>query len=121
MPTKNDENSYIEFFIDAIATGCVWGLESEEGWAQCTSEKYSDTPVMPFWSQPEYAERHQQDEWAQYKVVAISLEEFMDDWLTGMHEDVLLVGINWDEALVGEDYEPLDVLHEFETTINQPP
>jgi hypothetical protein len=31
-----------------------------------------------------------------------------------MHEDVILIGINWDENLEGEEYEPLDLLQEFE-------
>jgi hypothetical protein len=117
--TDNNENNYTQFFTDAISMGCVWGLESEEGWAQCESEKYKDTPVIPFWSQPEYAECHRKNEWAKYQVVAISLEEFLDDWLTGMHEDVLLVGVNWGESLEGEDFEPLDILHEFEKALSE--
>ena len=114
MLTDNHEQNYLQFFTDAIATGCVWGLENDEGWAQCESEKYQQTLVIPFWSQPEYAEVHQQGEWSAYKVVAISLEEFLDDWLTGMHEDVILAGINWDKQLDGSEYEPLDILSEFE-------
>jgi hypothetical protein len=47
------------------------------------------------------------------------LEEFLDDWLTGMHEDVLLVGVNWGESLEGEDFEPLDILHEFEKALSE--
>lgn len=117
MLADNDEKNYIQFFVDAVYTGCVWGLQGEEGWAQCESERYKNTPVIPFWSQPEYAKEHQQDEWLKYEVTAIALEEFLDDWLPGMHEDVLLVGINWDESLEGEDYEPLDVLQEFEAAL----
>jgi hypothetical protein len=117
-PLTDDMNSnYHLFFNDAANTGCVWGLQDDEGWAQCGSEKYAETTVIPFWSQPEYAEIHRKDDWAGYHVVAISLEEFLDDWLTGMHEDVLLVGINWNDDLEGEDHEPLDILHEFEQAL----
>lgn len=119
MLTQNTDENYRLFFNEAVNTGCVWALQSETGWGQCASEKYSESTVIPFWSQPEYAEAHQQDEWADYEVVAISLEEFLDDWLTGMHEDVLLVGINWNEALEGEEYEPLDILHEFEHALSE--
>ncbi|MBX2809221.1 MAG: DUF2750 domain-containing protein [Cellvibrionaceae bacterium] len=97
--------------------GCLWGLESAEGWAQCASEKHADTVVMPFWSQPEYAEIHRCDQWQDYRVTAIALEEFLDDWLLGMHKDVVLVGINWNAQLEGEEYEPLDILHEFEQAL----
>ena len=118
MLTDNKEDNYIQFFEEAIDTGCVWGLQSHEGWAQCASEKYADTPVIPFWSQPEYADTHRQDDWQHYDVTAIALEEFLDDWLMGMHKDVILVGINWNENLEGEDFEPLDILSEFEKALN---
>ena len=117
MLTDHQEKNDAQFFTDAIATGCIWGLQNEEGWAQCESKRYPQTLVMPFWSQPEYAQIHQQDEWSNYQVVAISLEEFLDDWLTGMHQDVILVGINWNDQLYGEDYEPLDILSEFENLL----
>jgi hypothetical protein len=114
----DDQKNYQQFFDDAISTGCVWGLQGDDGWAQCDSEKYESTTVIPFWSQPEFVEAHQADEWKHYEIVAVSLEEFLDDWLTGMHTDVLLVGINWDAQLNGLDYEPLDVLHDFETALS---
>ncbi len=43
-----------------------------------------------------------------------SLEEFLDEWLTGMHADEVLVGVNWDQELEGGELEPLDMLHMFE-------
>lgn len=108
------EENYDLFMAEAIATGCVWGLESEEGWALCPSSSNSDIEVMPFWSQPEYAELQRVDEWSSYKVVPVSLEEFLDDWLPGMHEDVILVGPNWNAELEGLELEPLDVLEDFD-------
>jgi hypothetical protein len=115
--TDNNENNYIRFFEDTISSGCVWGLQSDEGWAQCESNKFKDAVVIPFWSQPEYVEPHREGEWENYEVVAIDLEEFMDDWLTGMHQDVILAGINWGDGLDGEDYEPLDILIEYERAL----
>ncbi|GAB1264405.1 DUF2750 domain-containing protein [Aurantivibrio infirmus] len=108
-----DEN-FERFITEAIQQGCVWGLEGPEGWALCPSEKYEEAEVMPFWSQPEFAEAHCKEEWAAYKVVAVSLEEFFDDWLPGMHSDVILSGVNWTEELEGIEIEPLDLLKEFE-------
>jgi hypothetical protein len=113
--SNNHEENYHLFFEDAINTGCVWGLQHvDESWALSASEKNAETNVMPFWSQPEYAQCHAVDDWADHQAVAISLEEFMDDWLTGMHDDVVLVGINWDAQLDGKEYEPLDILDTFE-------
>ena len=107
--------SHLLFLEQASETGCIWGLQNEEeGWALCESSRYEDTPVMPFWSVVEQAKLHIQGEWKDYQVIPVSLEEFLDDWLTGLHEDVILVGLNWDKNLEGDEYEPLDLLHEFE-------
>lgn len=112
-----DEN-YARFLAEAIDCGCVWGLESPDGWALCPSEKYGSTDVMPFWSQPEFAEPHCRDEWKDYQVVPVSLEEFLEDWLPGMHDDVFLVGVNWNGELEGPEVEPLDLLKDFEDELS---
>lgn len=44
----------------------------------------------------------------------ISLEEFLDDWLPGMHEDVILVGVNWNGEMEGAEVEPLDLLEDVD-------
>jgi hypothetical protein len=111
---KNSEQNYHQFFEDAINTGCVWALQGGDGWALCASEQYAQAEVIPFWSQPEFAQCHIKGDWQHYEVVPIALEEFMDDWLTGMHKDIVLAGINWNKNLEGEEYEPLDILHMFE-------
>ena len=111
-----DEN-YQRFLAEAIDCGCVWGLQGPEGWALAPSEKYRQSDVMPFWSQPEFAQVHCVDEWKDYAVVPIALEELLEDWLPGMHQDVYLVGINWNQDLEGSEVEPLDLLEEFEQTL----
>jgi hypothetical protein len=114
-PLSDDTSENLDrFIIEAIAQGCVWGLEGPEGWALCASEKYEESDVMPLWSQQEFAEVHCLDDWQDYKPVAIDLEELLEDWLPGMHEDLLLVGVNWNKELEGEEMEPLDLLEEFE-------
>lgn len=102
------------FIVEAMENGCVWGLKGEEGWALCGSEKHENTDVMPFWSQESFATLHCRDEWESYTVVAIDLDEFLEEWLPGMHEDVILAGVNWNDELEGEEMEPLDLLEEFE-------
>jgi len=114
MSINSNEKKHFLFLKEAIATGCVWGLASEQSWAQADSDKYAHTRVMPFWSQPEYATLHISDEWSNYTVVPIALTEFLDDWLLGMHSDNVLIGLNWGEDLEGEELEPLDLLEEFE-------
>lgn len=108
------EENYDIFIEDALATGCVWGLENEEGWALCASNDNDDVDVMPLWSQPEYAQAHCVEEWSSYEPVPISLEELLDDWLPGMHEDVILVGVNWNKDMEGPEVEPLDLLEDVD-------
>lgn len=117
--TDNTEENYERFIEEAIETGCVWGLESDEGWALCPSVSNDDISVMPLWSQPEFATPHCQEEWQGYRVIPISLEELLDDWLPGMHEDVLLVGINWNAELEGEEVEPLDLLEDIDRVASE--
>ncbi len=74
--------------------------------------------VIPFWSEQKLAEELCSEEWSVYKPVAIAMEEFLDDWLTGMHEDVHRAGINWNHDLEGQELEPLDLLEEFESELD---
>lgn len=112
------EENFDRFIVEALEQGCVWGLQGEEGWALCASELQPDVDVMPFWSQEAFARVHCADDWAGYQPVAIDVEEFMEDWLPGMHEDVLLIGINWNAELDGDEIEPLDLLEEFEQELD---
>mgnify|MGYP001250119837 CR=1 FL=1 len=111
------DHNYALFIEEAIATGCVWGLESEEGFAVCASVVNEEQDVMPLWSQPEYAQAHVEGDWKDYQVVPIALEELLDDWLPGMHEDLTLVGPNWNADLQGDEIEPLDLLEDFEENL----
>ncbi|MGN0920370.1 MAG: DUF2750 domain-containing protein [Cellvibrio sp.] len=108
-----DEN-FDRFIVEALEQGCVWVLQAGEGYAVCGSENHDDMDVMPFWSQREFAEIHCKDDWADYQPLAVDVQEFLDDWLPGMHDDLILAGINWDADLIGEEIEPLDLLEEFD-------
>ncbi len=113
----SSEENYDRFIVEALQTGCVWGLEGPDGWALCPSEKYTETDIMPFWSQPEFAQQHCVDEWSAYKPVPVATSEFLEEWLPGMHEDVLLVGVNWDADMEGIEIEPLDLLSDIESEL----
>lgn len=119
-PLSDDPSENLDrFVVEALSQGCVWGLQGADGWALCASENHEDMDVIPFWSQEVFAAVHCKDDWAQYKPVAIELEEFLEDWLPGMHEDVVLVGVNWDEELEGDEVEPIDLLEEFDMEMGE--
>lgn len=116
--TDDFDRNYARFIEDALTMGCVWSLQSPEGWALCPANSNDEIDVMPLWSQPEFAEHHTVDEWQDYEVVAIALDELLDDWLPGLHEDVILVGPNWNAELLGDEVEPLDLLEDFDQAVN---
>ena len=110
--------NFDRFIVEGLQQGCVWGLQGSTGWALSPSEKYATTEVMPLWSQKVFAQCHCVDEWSAYEPVAIALAEFLEDWLPGFHEDEVLVGINWNSQMEGEEVEPLDLLCEFESELS---
>ncbi|TXY23651.1 DUF2750 domain-containing protein [Vibrio mimicus] len=84
----------------------VWGLRNEEGWLSCESTEFEESEVMPFWSSKEDAQIHNVEEWADFEVVEIPLDVFVEDWLITLDEDGVLVGTNWNANLEGKELEP---------------
>jgi hypothetical protein len=105
--------------VECLESGCVWGLQDTDGnWSLVSSIDNDSIDVIPFWSAEGLAQALCTGDWDVYKPVAIELEEFLDDWLPGMHADVLMVGINWNTELEGQEMEPLDLLEEFEAELD---
>lgn len=104
-------NQNIEQFVDdVLETQQIWGLKHPDmGWAVCESNEYEDTTVYVFWSNEGSARQHISEEWSDYAATPIDLEPFLEEWLFGMNEEGLLAGIDWDENLVGDEVEPLDL------------
>jgi len=101
------ERKHRLFIEQVAASGAVWGLSRNDGWAVSLSHDYEDTEVMPFWSDRAYATAVAVNDWAGYTPQKLSLSEFMEDWLMGMHQDATLAGTNWDAKLSGKETEPL--------------
>ena len=64
---------------------------------------------MHFWSSKEDAELHNVEEWADFEVLEIPLDIFVEDWLITLDEDGVLVGINWNQTLDGKELEPSEL------------
>jgi hypothetical protein len=105
--------------VECLENGCIWGLQDQEGnWSLVSSMDNDSIDVIPFWSDQRMAQALCTGDWEVYKPVAIEMEEFLDDWLPGMHSDVLMTGVNWNEDLEGQEMEPLDLLEEFEAELD---
>lgn len=117
--TINSKRRFENFIKRVSESKTVWGLENEDGWSVCESNEYEDTEVLPFWSDEAYARQCAIKGWSDYKPSAIPLEVFMNNWLNGMNEDGLLVGVNWNAKLIGLEVEPYDLLKELEEALKK--
>jgi hypothetical protein len=115
----NLQENFDRFIVESLQHGCVWGLrDKNDNWALVRSGSSDAVDVIPFWSAKKLASDACIGQWNIYFPVAIDINEFLDDWLPGMHNDVLLVGVNWNVDLQGEEIEPLDLLEEFEEELD---
>ena len=87
----------------------LFGLFDEnQGWANSHAHDNKDAQaVYLFWSEPALAAKLQNEEWADYKVEAISLSLFLESWLDGMQKQQVFAGVNWDENLYGLEIEAM--------------
>lgn len=116
QPLSDDLDENLDrLVVESLQLGCVWGLMDEDGnWAMVSSVHNDEVGVIPVWSHRELAQPLCLGEWSIYQPTAIEMGEFLDEWLPGMHKDLILVGINWNTELEGDEMEPLDLLEEFE-------
>lgn len=111
--TISDISVINEFVQRVQENGTLWGLHSEGGWVVCESALYEDTDVIPFWTSEQAANKQCSAEWENYTPVAISLEEFQEIWLVELANDAVMIGIDWDSNLVGEELDPLEIEKAF--------
>ena len=105
-----DTQVNLELFVsETQETKLVWGLRNEEGWLACDSSEFESSEVMPFWSSKEDAQTHNVEEWADFEVLEIPLDIFVEDWLLTLAEDGVLVGTNGNATLEGKELEPSDL------------
>ena len=105
-----DTQANLDLFVsESKETKLVWGLRNEEGWLACDSTEFENSEVMPFWSSKEDAQTHNVEECADFEVLEIPLDIFVEDWLLTLAEDGVLVGVNWNASLEGKELEPSDL------------
>ncbi|HAB34196.1 DUF2750 domain-containing protein [Exiguobacterium acetylicum] len=104
-----------DFLQTVLETDAVYGLSKFEqsGWAYCPSNQ-EETDVLLFFSTEAGAKALQMKEWADYHLIRLDLDLFMDGWLPNMIDDGLYCGLNWGTELVGIELDPEDVLADLE-------
>lgn len=113
---KEQSAEQAELFLETVLeTRAVYGLSKLEqsGWAYCPSNQ-EETDVLLFFSTEAAAKALQTKEWADYHLISLDLDLFMDGWLPNMIDDGLYCGLNWGPELVGLELNPEDVLADLE-------
>ncbi len=105
----SSDTQYQQFIANVIASDEVWGLEGDEGLAISSSSSNDEQDVIPFWSSEALAQAVAADDWAGFKPSSMSLVDFLENWLSGMHNDEILAGTDWDASLEGKEVEPLQL------------
>ena len=101
------QENFDRLIVESLQLGCVWGLrDKSNNWAMVPSSLNNDIDVIPLWSAQKLASAVCNGQWDIYIPVAIDIEEFLDDWLPGMHRDLLLVFLKV-RIIVPENEEPL--------------
>lgn len=106
------------FITEALRTRIVYYLkkDGQEGAEDSESNDFTDlegspATVIPFWSKSflPYARK-----WGETcPVQDLSLDDFLQFWLTGMNKDALIVGLNWDQNGIGYECLPTDLLEKL--------
>ena len=95
------------FYSEVLKTGSVWTVQDVEGIpAPMTADGYRS---MPFWSLRSRAERVVANvpAYRTFEVIELSAEKWRRDWLPGLAEDGIHVGLNWSgPRATGYDVEP---------------
>ncbi|MBB4694914.1 DUF2750 domain-containing protein [Paractinoplanes abujensis] len=102
------------FRREAAGEGRVYSIRDGGGLA---APSVGAGRAVPFWSKPTRAGRvvDQVEAYRGFEVVAVDVDEWLDEWLPGFERDGMLVGINWAGArATGYDLTPAQVRQWFE-------
>ena len=108
------ENQYLQFIDKAIAQQKVWTIVSEDDMPLFQSQQYDDLLAMPFFSNLDAALMMlQEEEWKEFEIDEVPLEDFLESWLIGLYTQDVQVAAIWNADLVGREFEPLELAIEF--------
>ena len=95
-----------EFALRVREQGGLWGLkDADDAWA--IHEDLDDqSEVMPVWVDEQSARACAVGEWAAYEPTELGIENFVNDWLPAMQEDLVWIGINFTETEQGDEVDP---------------
>lgn len=110
-PTKENNmskssHSLSDFSQAVIENGELWVLSVDDEFVVVDSIEFDNTDVMPIFSSQAKAQALCVEDWSHYQAVALDLETFFEEWLPNLDQDQVMVALDLDENLVGEELEP---------------
>lgn len=108
------EQRHRSFVKTVCKNQIIYGLKDKEGFAMSTSNHYENESgesvgLICLWSEEARAKILAKEEWADYKPEKIALNNFIENWCLGMHDDGLYIGTNFDQNLFGFEIGPLEL------------
>lgn len=109
---------YKQFIDEVVTSKIVWGLKNQEGFATSSSVKNTNLKGEPneivcFWSNQKLAKVSSKNWEEEYLPSKIDLGEFIENWCIGMYNEDILVGVNFDWNMFGEEGKPLEIANEI--------
>ena len=117
------EKRHQRFIKTVCATGIVYSLKRRKRFATTSSVHFENDDGDPlgmicFWAEKALAKSCAIDSWRKYKLIEISLGDFLENWCIGMENDDLLVGTQFDKNMFGFEAEPLELILDLCTELS---
>ena len=112
--TADIELKHKRFLNEVIENQKVWTLKNDNGYVSSSSNHFEDENEEPlllqiFWSSSKEAKVCSRHVWAKenFTLESIELKDFIEFWCSGMYQDSVIVGTNFDHQLFGYEEAPL--------------
>lgn len=109
------QNQHKNFIKKVSESQIVYALKGDKGYAVSYSndmehEDGSPVQVVCFWSVEALAKSCIENEWEEYIVDSIPLNDFLENWCLGMNSDGIMTGTDFNNNLFGSEVEPIELI-----------
>lgn len=107
---RQSSAQYHAFIKEVLEYQKVWTIKDDQGFPSSTNS--NGETAMPFWSLESRVEKILENvrDYRDFRVKEITLDDFLNNWLTGLEADGLYVGVNWSgKSATGYDIKPKEV------------
>jgi hypothetical protein len=112
----------INFIQQVCSSELIYSLKNKDSYASVESNYEVDeneTPIeaMCVWSSLEKTKENQIDDWSDYEIETIPVEEFLENWCIGIFNDGLIFCIDADLTFDAYEIQPIDLAYKIATIL----